>query len=239
MFLFTIFHVEAAEFSKSAITETCRVQESTWKKKQGVSVWLWECEKPWNTQSGASSWPINKYLGIFNGKPKDHCSSICAHEQVYMNMGVCTHMEEITQASNVWLRCFNQIALNRAIYKHQFLSLCTVWETPNQCSDFAFCLQMSLRIMFSHVRARIRLLWVYFVRTLPFPTASPSWCSLLLSANTILLEVRLSLHWRHTAFRVAGFMNWKNPQTILEIMATFGTFHHLRNEFQCSKSTDF
>lgn len=90
MFLFTTSYVKAAEFSQSTITNTCRVQESIWKKKQCVCVWLWEFERLWSSQSGPSSCPISKYLAVFNGKPKENCSSIYAHGHVCMNMCVCT-----------------------------------------------------------------------------------------------------------------------------------------------------
>lgn len=76
-----------------------------------------EFEKLWRTRSGASSWPMSKYLGVFNGKRKDDCPSVYAHGHAWVNMGVFAHVGEITQASNVCFWCFLQSALHCAVLK--------------------------------------------------------------------------------------------------------------------------
>lgn len=201
----TTFYAEATEFSKSSITKTWRAQESTWKKKQGVRVWCenLSCSKP----SGASSWTMSKYLGVFNGKPKDDCPSVYTRGHVWVNMWVSAMWEKLLRQLMSARDAFSKVpSIVRFYRQHQFSSPSTVWETPNQVLRFLFSVfQMLLCALFPHVRTRVRFLGGKFVRTLTFPSASPSRCNLFLLTHSRRLEVRLSLHQKQTSIQRSRF----------------------------------
>lgn len=102
---------------------------------------------------------------------------------------------------------FSKVPFTVRFYRqHQFSSPSTVWETPNQVLRFLLSVfQMLLCALFPHVRTRVRFLGGKFVRTLKFPSASPSRCNLFLLTHSRHLEVRLSLHQKQTSIQRSRF----------------------------------
>ena len=102
---------------------------------------------------------------------------------------------------------FSKVPSTVRFYRqHQFSSPSTVWETPNQVLRFLLSVfLMLLCALFPHVKTRVRFLGGKFVRTLTFPSASPSRCNLFLLTHSRHLEVRLSLHQRQTSIQRSRF----------------------------------